>query len=48
MADHSGRVVWGMNCLRPLERWDRGSNPAQGMEVCVCVVACVGSGLATD
>jgi hypothetical protein len=22
--DHSGRTVWGMNCLRPLERWDRG------------------------
>jgi hypothetical protein len=24
IADHSGRVVYGMNCLRPLERWDRG------------------------
>jgi hypothetical protein len=23
-ADHSGRVVYGMNRLRPLERWDRG------------------------
>jgi hypothetical protein len=23
-ADHSGRVVQGMNCLRSLELWDRG------------------------
>jgi hypothetical protein len=24
IADHSGRAVWGMNCLRSLESWDRG------------------------
>jgi hypothetical protein len=23
-SDHSGRAVWGMNCLRSLEHWDRG------------------------
>jgi hypothetical protein len=23
-ADHSGRAVWSMNCLHPLEHWDRG------------------------
>jgi hypothetical protein len=23
-ADHSGRAVYGMKCLRPLEHWDRG------------------------
>jgi hypothetical protein len=23
IADHSGRAVWVMNCLRPLEHWDR-------------------------
>jgi hypothetical protein len=24
LADHSGRAVYGMNCLRSPERWDRG------------------------
>jgi hypothetical protein len=23
-ADHSGRAVYDMNCLHPLEHWDRG------------------------
>jgi hypothetical protein len=23
-VDHSGRAVYGMNCLLPLEHWDRG------------------------
>jgi hypothetical protein len=23
-ADHSGRAVYGMKCLRSLEHWDRG------------------------
>jgi hypothetical protein len=23
-ADHSGRAVWGINRLRPLEHWGRG------------------------
>jgi hypothetical protein len=22
-TDYSGRAVWGMNCLRPLEHWER-------------------------
>jgi hypothetical protein len=44
--------ISGMNCLRPLEHWDRGLNPTRGMDVCVrlfcvCVVLCVGSGLTT-
>lgn len=39
-TDHSGRVVWRMNCLRPLE--------CSGLYVyCVCVDLCVGRGLAT-
>jgi hypothetical protein len=50
-ADHSGREVLGMNRLRLLEHWDRGfeSHPRHGY-VCiyaVCIVLCVGSGLAT-
>jgi hypothetical protein len=45
-ADHSGRVVQVMNCLRPLEHWDRmfESRLRHG---CVCAVLCAGSGLAT-
>jgi hypothetical protein len=40
-----------MNCLRSLEHWDRGFEPTGGMDIslrlfCVCVVLCVGSGLA--
>jgi hypothetical protein len=47
-ADQSGRAVYVMNRLRPLV----DSNPTRGMDVClrlfcVCVVLCVGSGLAT-
>jgi hypothetical protein len=46
-AGHSG-----MNCLRSLESWNRGFNSTESMHVwvglfCVCVVLCVGSGLAT-
>jgi hypothetical protein len=46
---HSGRAVAGINCLRPLERWDRvGSNATQGMDICLCLFCvCLGSGLAT-
>jgi hypothetical protein len=52
-AGHSGCAVKGMNCLRPLEHWDCGSNPTRCMNVCVClfwvcVLLCVSSGLATD
>jgi hypothetical protein len=53
-ADHSSRAVWGMNCVRSLEGWDRGfeSHSRHGCLYrvclfCVCVVLCVGSGLAT-
>jgi hypothetical protein len=44
-ADHSGRVVWGMNCLRSLERWDLGfeSHSSYGclpvFIMCLCKVA---------
>jgi hypothetical protein len=34
-ADHSGCVVKGMNCLRSHEPGILGSNPIQGMVVCV-------------
>jgi hypothetical protein len=52
MTNHSGRAIWGMNRLCPLEHWVVGSNPTRGKDVCVhlfCVsiVLCVGSGLAT-
>jgi hypothetical protein len=53
IANHSGRAVWTMNCLCLLERWDRGfeSQSRHGYIrvrlFCVCVVLCVGCGLAT-
>jgi hypothetical protein len=54
LADQSGRAVWGMNRLRPLEHWDRGFGSHSGHGClycvclfCVCVVLCVSSGLAT-
>jgi hypothetical protein len=49
-ADHSGRAVWGMNCLRSLERWDRGFESYSrhgclyGHLFCVCIVLYVSSG----
>jgi hypothetical protein len=53
-ADHSGRAVYGMYCLRSLERWDRGfeSHSSYGCLYCVrlfciCVVLCVASGPVT-
>jgi hypothetical protein len=50
-ADHGGRAVWSMNCLRPLEHWGPGfeSHSRHGY-LCafiLCAVLCVGSGLAT-
>jgi hypothetical protein len=49
--DHSGRAVWGINCLRSLEHWDRGiESHSRYVYVClysVCVVLRVGSGLTT-
>jgi hypothetical protein len=52
-ADHGGRAVWGMNCLRPLERWDRGFESYSRHE-CLCVrlfcayvVLYVGNGITT-
>ena len=33
IADHSGRAVYDMNRLLPLEHWDRGSNPTQSMDI---------------
>jgi hypothetical protein len=52
-ADHSGRAVYGTNCLLSLERWYRGLEFHSGNGClcvrlfCVCVVLCVPSGLAT-
>jgi hypothetical protein len=50
-TDQIGRAVKGINCLRPLEHWDRGfeSHWRYGCmcAFCGCVVLCVGSGLAT-
>jgi hypothetical protein len=47
----SGRVVWGMKCLRPLEHWDCGfvSHSRHGClsAFILFVLSCVGSGLAT-
>jgi hypothetical protein len=34
-ADHSGGSVYGMNCLRSLERWDREFESHSGMDVCI-------------
>jgi hypothetical protein len=51
IVGHGGLAVWGMNRLRSLERWDRGSE-SHSRHGCLCafilfVVLCVGSGLAT-
>jgi hypothetical protein len=52
-TDHTGRAVYGMNCLRSLGRChpEFESHSRHGyLRVrlfCVCVVLCVGSGLAT-
>jgi hypothetical protein len=51
-ADHSGRAVRVLYCLLLPETGIVGSNPTEGMDVCVClicvcVVLRVGSGLAT-
>jgi hypothetical protein len=47
-ADDSGRAVWGMNCLRSLEHWDRGFE-YQSRNGClfVFILCLLGSGLAT-
>jgi hypothetical protein len=51
-ADHGDRAVKGMDCLRSLESWDRRfeSHSSRGCLClrlfCVCVVLCIGSGLA--
>jgi hypothetical protein len=34
-AGHSGRAVWGMNCVARLNTGIVGSNPIQGMDICV-------------
>jgi hypothetical protein len=52
VADHSGRAVWGMNCLLSLKRRDRGfeSHSRHGylcVYICVYVVLCIGRDLAT-
>jgi hypothetical protein len=52
LAYHSRGAVLDINRLLLLEHWVVGSNSTQGMNVCVnlfsvCVVPCVGSGLAT-
>jgi hypothetical protein len=53
MADRSGRAVYGMNCLCSLERLNHGFelHSRHGCLCvrlfCVCVVLCLGSGLAT-
>jgi hypothetical protein len=44
-VDHSGRAVSGKNCLRSLERWDRGFDSHSRHE-CLCalilfVLSCV-------
>jgi hypothetical protein len=51
-ADHSGRAVLAMNCLRPFKHWNRGFESHLRHDVCVhlfcvCVVLCAGSGLTT-
>jgi hypothetical protein len=34
-TDHNGHAVKLINCLLPLEHWDRGFESHQGMDVCV-------------
>jgi hypothetical protein len=51
-TDQIGSVIWGMSLLACFNTGIVRSNPTWGMDVCVrlfgvCVVLCVGSGLAT-
>jgi hypothetical protein len=53
-ADHSGRALYGMNCLHSLDHWGRGFESHSRHEClyfvplfCVCVVLCVGRGFST-
>jgi hypothetical protein len=52
-AGHSGRAVWGMNCPRSLEHWNRGFEPHSrhgclcAFILCLCCSVC-SSGLATE
>jgi hypothetical protein len=52
-ADHGGSSVEGTNCLCSFEWWDRGFESHSRHEclcmrlICLCVILCVGSGLAT-
>jgi hypothetical protein len=45
-ADHSGRVVWGRKCLRPLKYWNRDFESRSRHECIysVFVLYCVGNG----
>jgi hypothetical protein len=47
LADHSGRVVEGMNRLLLLEHWDRGFQSHTRHGGLCAFILCVGSGLAT-
>jgi hypothetical protein len=47
-ADHSGLAVYGMNSLPRSNTGVVVSNPTQGMDICVCVVLCVGSDHAAE
>jgi hypothetical protein len=47
-ADHSGRAVKGMNCLRSLKPWDCGFESHLRHRCLYVRLFCVGSGLATD
>jgi hypothetical protein len=49
-VNHSGRTAQDKKCLRQLNTGIVGSNPTQGMDLCVrllcvCAVLCLGSGL---
>jgi hypothetical protein len=40
-ADHGGNAVYGRNCIRSLERWDRGFEPVYSVFVLSCGVFAV-------
>jgi hypothetical protein len=41
LADHSGRTVWDMNCLRPLKHWDRGFESHSGHGSLCAFILCL-------
>jgi hypothetical protein len=38
ITDYRARAVYSMNCLRLIERWDRGFESHQGMDISIVCI----------